>query len=328
MSVHSFYNDKHEIYVNEFIDFEFNSLFNSLDFFYLHANRKTDFYFQLIRKADKKVIAALPIYQISKNIFSSPKKGTFSTIDNSSDLSYQMLSEFLKFIDSFLHYENGAMVSSIKLPPDSHDQTKHTFLLHTLLNLNYKVNLLDINFDLKVDKDCFESKISYSAKKTLKKNLTHGHESMKLPFSEFDNVYSIIEKNRSEYNYPMSMTRDALKEMLKIFPEKFFLFGVYTPAPNRALIASSICIEVQKNILYIFYWGEDPAYRKLSPVTLLSKIIYGYAQDYKFDLLDAGIASSEGKINLGLIKFKQNLGFRASSKIILTKSFPQLNDGN
>jgi lipid II:glycine glycyltransferase (peptidoglycan interpeptide bridge formation enzyme) len=126
----------------------------------------------------------------------------------------------------------------------------------------------------------------------------------------------------------MSMTRDALKEMLKIFPEKFFLFGVYTPAPTRALIASSICIEVQKNILYIFYWGEDPAYRKLSPVTLLSKIIYGYAQDYKFDLLDAGIASSEGKINLGLIKFKQNLGFRASSKIILTKSFPQLNDGN
>ena len=132
------------------------------------------------------------------------------------------------------------------------------------------------NFDLKVDKDCFESKISYSAKKTLKKNLTHGHESMKLPFSEFDNGYSIIEKNRSEYNYPMSMTRDALKEMLKIFPEKFFLFGVYTPAPNRALIASSICIEVQKNILYIFYWGEDPAYRKLSPVTLLSKIIYDH----------------------------------------------------
>ena len=67
--------------------------------------------------------------------------------------------------------------------------------------------------------------------------------------------------------------------MMKLFPEEVLLFGV-----NNLLVASSICIKINNDILYVFYWADGPNMQQYSPVALLAKNIYDFCQEnsYKF----------------------------------------------
>ena len=51
------------------------------------------------------------------------------------------------------------------------------------------------------------------------------------------------------------MSFSRLLEMTKVFHQNILLFGIMK---DNILIACSICILVNKNYLYVFYWGELP----------------------------------------------------------------------
>ena len=50
-------NDKFEIITNQFLNSDFNHIFNEINFFKLHSESNNDLYIQLVRTTDKKVFA-------------------------------------------------------------------------------------------------------------------------------------------------------------------------------------------------------------------------------------------------------------------------------
>ncbi len=109
-----------------------------------------------------------------------------------------------------------------------------------------------------------------------------------------------------------------LKDMAVALPESVLGFGCYQ---GGEMVASAVCIRVNSQILYIFYWGESPGFESWSPVSLLAQSIYDYAASSGYRLLDAGTATLSGEPNHGLISYKKALGFVESLKITLEKNF-------
>ena len=111
------------------------------------------------------------------------------------------------------------------------------------------------------------------------------------------------------------MSLSELKNVISIFPNKFKIFGVYD---SNNLIASSVCIEVEKSILYVFYWADNINYSSTSPITFLASGLYNYCQENNYRILDIGTATIDSEPNYGLISFKRNLGFKESIKLTLS----------
>jgi lipid II:glycine glycyltransferase (peptidoglycan interpeptide bridge formation enzyme) len=101
-----------------------------------------------------------------------------------------------------------------------------------------------------------------------------------------------------------------------IFPGKYKFFSV---SNGKDIIAATICVHVNRRVLYNFLPAHDEMYKKFSPVVYLMHGIHHYAQNEKFKLIDLGISSVHGKPQTGLIKFKERLGGKAISKLTFVK---------
>ena len=85
------------------------------------------------------------------------------------------------------------------------------------------------------------------------------------------------------------------------------------------MVASSICIRVSSDVLYVFYWGEIEGFESFSPVSFLAAHIYDYCVERAYQCLDAGTASVDGIPNVGLASYKKKLGFQETLKITLSR---------
>ena len=61
--------------------------------------------------------------------------------------------------------------------------------------------------------------------------------------------------------------------------------------------------------MYILYWGEDPKYRKRSPVVMIADAAVQFCVKNEIRWLDAGISSFNGVVDKDLHDFKRRLGF-------------------
>ena len=101
--------------------------------------------------------------------------------------------------------------------------------------------------------------------------------------------------------------------MIKTFPEKFKVFGVFNN--KEEILASSICIKINSKILYVFYWGDIDGQNSYSPISFLSYEILNYCRSNNIDILDLGTSTKDSKYNLGLINFKKGIGAKSCNKI-------------
>ena len=124
-------------------------------------------------------------------------------------------------------------------------------------------------------------------------------------------AFDLLQANRQVRGLELTMTYDQLNQAFEQFPNRYLLFGVFD---QDKLIAASICIAVNGNVLYDFYHGELPEYTSTSPVTMLVATLYQYANSNKFQILDFGISSVKGKLDKGLFMFKKSLGAKVERK--------------
>ena len=101
--------------------------------------------------------------------------------------------------------------------------------------------------------------------------------------------------------------------MTSVFANDILCFGVFSQ-DSKDLIASSICIKVSDEVLYVFYWGDIPLESSHSPIIILSSFLYEFCLENKFKILDIGTSTSNGEPNYGLVRFKENIGFKESLK--------------
>jgi hypothetical protein len=129
--------------------------------------------------------------------------------------------------------------------------------------------------------------------------------------------YALISESRKNKGYPITLTLQELEAMFGLFPEDYLLFGIFD---KTKMIAASVCIRINSQILYSFYVGDHHAYRPYSPITLLISEIYNFCGIHHISLLDLGLSTDRGVMNKGLYTFKKSFGTIDSFKLTFEKT--------
>jgi hypothetical protein len=296
--------------VNRFIECHWCSLFNTSQFFQMHRTELA-FYFQLCKGNPPEPYGVAHFTSTRSGHYLSPCRGTFGGFEFKSTPTIQAVEAFVAGVLDFLA-ENGARIIELRSSPSIYYSATAALLHNVLLRNRFRVQVVDLDYVLTVDETPLIEKVSASRRQRIVKCRREGFEARRLDPSMARSVYATIAENRHARSYPLTMTYDAVIQMMQIFPDHLILFGVFL---KDELIAASICVKVNAAVLYVFYWGDLPGYEPFSPIALLAETIYDYAHATGFQLLDLGTATDSGTPNYGLIDFKHSLGCVESQKL-------------
>jgi hypothetical protein len=288
-------------------------LFSAPGFFKMHLSGRRGAYFEWAQ--DGKVVAAIHFTEVEPGFWRSPARGTYAGFVWVPGLGLEAL---LSFHDAALARLRALGASRLEvLPaPMAHDPTAFATQTYLLRSCGYETSQCDLNHSLEVDERPLADRMTYGNLKRLRKGVREGLIAQPLVRTDLPEVYDTIAANRSSKGHEMSMTLSQLMAMVECFPEAVKLFGCRL---GSELVAAAVCLQVEKGVLYVFYWGDRPGYSSLSPVVTLADAIYAHCQTEGIRLLDVGTSTVDREPNLGLIQFKNGLGFSASLKVRMTR---------
>jgi hypothetical protein len=277
------------------------SLFNQHDHRKLQAEAGWNSFYILHQKT--KIVKAGIHFHLENGIAKSPFRATFGGFDLAEGIQPDVILNFVIFIERQLK-ELGAAQIFIKLPLRISSETDFTLIEKTLIDRDFQIRLNESGCILKVD-EYFYNNIHTSERSYLNKSIRNGFEFMTISLYELESVYSFLQRCHTEKKYELSMAFSEIQYLASVFPDQVFLFGV---KDNDQLIAASICIRINQNVLYDFYHNHDAAYTVFSPIVFLIKGINDYAIANHIPLIDLGTAMVGDKVNTGLMEFKLKLG--------------------
>jgi hypothetical protein len=308
-------NDKFSVTVNSFLNSSANNYFNKETYFKHYSKDIKAYYFQLIRKSDSKVYATFSFYENEKKSLYSPLYGTFGGVSAQEDINFELLELFISsLIKKILSTYNHIV---IKLNPLAYNQRVCSKSINILTRIGFQFSSVDLNYSFDVNSSIqYNEFLSNGNKKKLKQCLRDGLFVKQLELEDYSKAYDVILINRTSKNYTISVTRDQFEGMVNSFGKDILCFGVYSPN-SKNLIASSICIRVSEEVLYVFYWGDVPSESTHSPIIILSSYLYDFCLKNNFKVLDIGTSTINGQPISGLVRFKENIGFKESLKFSL-----------
>lgn len=221
----------------------------------------------------------------------------------------QLIPKFLKWAT-----DQGITSIVIRCMPEVYDPIGNKKIKEILIQYGFLVRYHDTTQVLSVSKQ--PPRMADDRKHALKKCMKMGFVFQQVDWSKLDEAYDLIVESRKSKRYPVTMTLADLIEAFEKFPDHYLLFGVFT---DNRMIATSVSIVVNDQILYCFYLGDSLAYRQYSPVTFLVTGIYQYCNARNITLLDLGISTDRGILNEGLYRFKKSLGCLDSDKLTFEK---------
>ena len=290
-------------------------LFNHPTFYKLHQTPSSVYLSFLY---NEKLIGVTHFTKLENGIYRSPYRGTFGGINFREELDLQIKEECVKLLVDYLKTMSATGIEIITAP-FAHDLHHATSLFNTFLIHSFQISNQEINHTLVVNELPLIEKMMRNNKKRLNKCLREGFEFTQVSsLEEINEVYQTIKENRESKGYEVSMRLDQILEMYDLFPDNLFFFKA---SQKGVCAASSICIKLNNKVLYVFYWGDKPGFEQHSPVVFLADGIYKFAAEKKFECMDAGTSSVNGKPNYGVAAFKENLGFTTSPKLTYTISY-------
>jgi hypothetical protein len=295
-------------------DYE-ESLYNLQAFRFSHTGEGWRSYC-VINKSHSKVQASI-YFHIKDTVARSPLRAPFGSLEFSEALPFDVLFEFIKFFEQRLHAEG---ISAVIIKSYAHAYSpKQSALLETFfINSAYEVITAEINSSIDVTSDSADDTFHRSQKRRLDKSLKAGLVFKEIQLDQLLPIYTFIAECRKKKAYGLSMSYEDLKKIVSLFPDRYFLFGVFE---DDQLAAAAITIRVKQNILYDFYHDHASLFDHLSPVTLLVSGIYGFCRRNKITLFDLGTSATEGLPNFGLLRFKTLLGATPTPKLTFEKIF-------
>lgn len=288
-------------------------LFNHPGFYNLH---KTDSSFYLSFLWEGKLIGLCHFTETEPGVFRSPYRGTYGNINFKEDLDLQIKYACVDELLVFLKNTSAKKIEIIS-EPFSHCLHNSSTLFNIYLSRAFTISNQEINHTLIVDEKPLIEKMMRNNKKRFNKCEREGFSFEQVSSSnDIETVYQTIKENREGKGYKVSMSLEQILEMYKTFPENIYFFKA---DQNNSCVASSVCIKLNSDVLYVFYWGDKQGYEQYSPVAYLANGIYDFARQNNFKLMDAGTSSINGLPNFGVATFKENLGFTVSPKLTYTK---------
>lgn len=269
--------------------------------------------FYLEKVAEEELLAEIHFVRKENHAFSLPN-ASFGSLRFSTDTDAENLNFLMAHVESELVRE-GIKEVRIRNYPAAYDPIGADFVKEILLQKGYRKEFADINYHIELDQN-FTDNLKQSERKRLTSLRNKGISAELWGNPDLDLVYEILLENRMAGGYPMTLEKEPFKSMFRNLQDTYIVFrSVF----NDQVTAVSVCVRISNDILYNFYLGEKPEFRKYSPVVGLVESMVSYGRKNKYKILDLGIATDKGVLNEGLARFKQNLGGIASEKIMFSK---------
>jgi hypothetical protein len=300
---------RYHVVTNEFVGCDWCAIFNTSKFFSLHKNGSA-LYFQLCLGKPRQSVGVVHFTEVEPGHFRSPRRGTFGGFEFNRPMRLEVIERFVDEVEQVLK-QNGARQIELLDPPANFDAFNPGVLANVLGRRGYVPRTPDLAYLLRIDGAPLWEKMKPSRRQRIHRCERQGITAGQVRPDRHKEVYDVIVANRNTRHFPVTMTYEAIEEMVQAFPDRILFFGAFD---GSTMIASSICVKVSSSVLYVFYWGDRPGYEQLSPVTLLAQFIYDYAQRARFNVIDFGTATHEGEPIYGLINFKREIGCFPSPK--------------
>ncbi|HEY9044707.1 MAG TPA: GNAT family N-acetyltransferase [Ohtaekwangia sp.] len=288
------------------------SLFNRYEHLYLQS---PDGWYTFYALHDKyKCVDCLMHVHLEGIDARSPLRSPFGGIECSDDIAPVVLYAFLEFVISRIK-DKGATSFTIKNAPQNYRYRRAALTETFLLNNGFQVidaevgTIVEVKHEFKEKADTWEKRKLRQAQEA---RLFFRSVSAEL----LDDIYLFILACRKQKGYTLSMTLADLRKTVNEFPERHHLFTIYH---EGKLVAASIAIRVQDDILYNFYCDHDKEYDSYSPVVMLIDGMHRFCADESIAMLDLGTSAIEGKPNFGLLDFKLRLGGKPTPKLTFRK---------
>lgn len=264
----------------------------------------------------QKLVKGIIHYRIEGAEAKSPYRSPYGSFIFSENVSEKVLSGFVEFTEHKLR-EEGVHTVSLKNSPEIYASRQNALLNNMLLSSGYAVAAEETSAIISIRDHAFDQILHRSKKSRLKKCHDQQFSFVSWPLSRLTEVYDFIRDCRKEKGYALSMSKTELQRVANAFAEVFSLHVVmdgYQP------VAASISIQVNKTVLYTFYYDHADQYDALSPVVFLCEGLFSFCQQNQITLLDLGTANTDGKPNLPLLNFKLSLGAQPSRKLTFVKN--------
>jgi hypothetical protein len=192
------------------------------------------------------------------------------------------------------------------------------FNLNLFLSIGFKILWEETNFHFDLNK-WNQKDMSKGNNKRLRKNERGGITFKIEDSNSLDEVYNLLNENRSHRNATLSKNLNELKEMFFSLPQRYSLFSVNK---DGKMLASAITINVTDKVAYILFWGDDINYRDFSPTVYLAVNLIDHYRNLEYNFLDLSVCvnGTRGADDIGLLTFKRNLGATSSKKLTLYRS--------
>jgi hypothetical protein len=264
----------------------------------------------------QKLVEGIIHYHIEGAEAKSPYRSPYGSFLFSERVSENQLTEFVKFTEQKLKEERVQRIS-LKNPPEVYAPQQSVLLNNVLQVSGYVIAAEETSAIISIRDLSFDQILHRSKKSRLKKCHDQQFSFVSLPLIRLSEVYDFIDSCREEKGYTLSMSKAELRQVANAFSNVFFLHVVMD---DHQPVAASISIQINKSVLYTFYYDHAEQYDALSPVVFLCEGLFSFCQQNQIALLDLGTANKDGKPNLPLLDFKLSLGAQPASKLTFVKN--------
>lgn len=247
-------------------------------------------------------------FQIDGDFLSIPGRltyGGFFPIDKKSVDK----GEFLELVEMFTSdFYSGSKIKW-KLPPQYF--SPEVFLVQNEFSFPGDIGeIVDLNQHIIVS-DWDIRTMSKGNQKKLRQSISANLTLKTATTDDISKCYDVLYQNRQAIGTRVTMKLSEVQDALKNFPS---IYQIKYLELRDEVAAMCLTVNIAPEVRYVLYWADNLSFRSYSPITLLCERLVEQSLADGIHFLDLGISSSDGLINEGLHRFKQNLGAITSAK--------------
>jgi hypothetical protein len=242
----------------------------------------------------------------------SPYRSLFGSFEMNPHMGINLLSKFTAFIQEDLVGKGVNEIFITHQAAGYHPVRAHK-VHEALIRSGFRVTKEAINHHITIGENSLEQKMHTMERRRLAKCHSLQLEFLQPSFEHFDRVYDYIETCRAQKGLSPSVSREKMREYLRLFPQDYFMFTVEKAGE---IFAATIAIKVSRKIMYNFLPASLERYSTLSPMVMLVDRLYEFCRERNYEILDLGISTlPEGEHQDSLIAFKEHIGGEKSKKM-------------
>ncbi|MEO1255013.1 MAG: GNAT family N-acetyltransferase [Bacteroidota bacterium] len=178
--------------------------------------------------------------------------------------------------------------------------------------LGFQILYSDLNQHISLNKNVAIHQMQERKLKALK---NEGFEFKKMENSLLETAHKFLTVCRQAQGLQINISWEQLKKLNEQLPGVYECFGVFREEKISALC---ITVKVTDSIAYYYLPGTSPMFRNQSPMVMLIDGMVQYYKEMRFEYLDMGVSSYEGKVQETLKVFKERMGAEETEKITFT----------